>query len=410
MLDEPKVRPAKGLPDIADPRGAQLFDGTFPLPTAVLLRDELEHNVATMAAYCAAHDVLLAPHGKTTMCPQIIERQLAAGAWAISVATAWQARTVADMGVRRLLLANPVVDHGSLRLLNGLLTGYDDLELYCYADSPTALRALEAGIDASRHGRLRVLVEIGVAGGRTGLRDDGDALALARQTAAGPMAMAGFSAFEGILHGADLDGTLDLVDRLLDRLSGVARSAYADGLLDAGSPPIVTVGGSAYFDRVVRRLPAALGGTPYQTVLRSGCYVTHDAGGYDATSPFGARPRAPYRLRQALLVWAPVLSRPEPTLVVAGLGRRDASADDGLPVPRMVRDRTGRITDLNGEIKVTAVNDQHAYLAVPAGRPLAVGDLIAFGISHPCTTFDKWRVIPVVDAGCTVTELAYTRF
>ncbi|WP_326828817.1 alanine racemase [Streptosporangium sp. NBC_01810] len=410
MPGEPTVRPAKGLPDVADPRGARLFDGTFPLPTAVLLRDELEHNVATMAAYCAAHDVLLAPHGKTTMCPQIIERQLAAGAWAISVATAWQARTVADMGVRRLLLANPVVDPGSLRLLNGVLAGYDDLELYCYADSPTALHALETGIDASLRGRVGVLVELGVTGGRTGLRDDRDVLALAARTAGGPMGLAGFSAFEGILHGADLAGTLALVDRLLDRLSGVARTAYADGLFGAGPPPIVTVGGSAYFDRVVRRLPTALAGTPYRTVLRSGCYVTHDAGGYDAISPFGARPRAPYRLREALRIWAPVLSRPEPTLALAGLGRRDASADDGLPVPRMVRDRTGRTTRLNGEVQVTAVNDQHAYLAILADRPLAVGDLIAFGISHPCTTFDKWRVIPVIDADCTVTELAYTRF
>ncbi|MBB5629752.1 alanine racemase [Sphaerisporangium krabiense] len=398
------------MPDVADPRGAQLFDGTFPLPTAVLLRDELEHNVATMAAYCAAHGVLLAPHGKTTMCPQIIERQLAAGAWAISVATAWQARTVADMGVRRLVLANCIVDPGSLRLLNGVLAAYDDLEIYCHTDSPAALHALENGIDAGLRGRARVLVEIGVTGGRTGLRDDRDALALAARIADGPMVLAGFSAFEGILHGADLADTLTLVDRLLDRLSGVARTAHADGLIGAGPAPIVTVGGSAYFDRVARRLPPALAGTPYRTVLRSGCYVTHDAGGYEALSPFGARPRAPYRLREALRIWAPVLSRPEPTLALAGLGRRDASADDGLPVPRMVRDRTGRITPFDGEVRVTAVNDQHAYLALPADLPLTVGDVVAFGISHPCTTFDKWRVIPVVDADCTVTELAYTHF
>ncbi|WP_214110524.1 alanine racemase [Acrocarpospora catenulata] len=410
MRDEPKVTPEKGLPDVADPRGAQLFDGTFPLPTAVLLRDELEHNLATMAAYCAANGVLLAPHGKTTMSPQIIERQLAAGAWAITVATAWQARTVADMGVRRLVLANCVVDPGSLRLLNDVLARHDDLELYCYADSPAALHALETGIDAGLRGRARVLVELGVAGGRTGLRDDRDALALAARIAGGPLGLAGFSAFEGILRGADLTGTLALVDRLLDRLSGVARTAYADGLIGAGPPPIVTVGGSAYFDRVVERLAPALAGTPFLTVLRSGCYVTHDAGGYEAISPFGALPRAPYRLREALRIWAPVLSRPEPTLALAGLGRRDASTDDGLPVPRMVRDRTGLITQLDGELRVTAVNDQHAYLALPADLPLAVGDVVAFGISHPCTTFDKWRVIPIVDADYTVTELAYTHF
>jgi D-serine deaminase-like pyridoxal phosphate-dependent protein len=398
----------KGLPDRPDPRGANLFDGTFPLPTAVLLDDALQHNIDTMAGYCAAHGVLLAPHGKTTMSPQIVHRQLAAGAWAITAATAWQARALAAMGVRRILIANQVVDPGSLRTLDTLLADHPDLELYCYADSLAALRALETGIVPARASRLRVLVELGVPGGRTGLRDHAAALALAWRIAAGPATLAGVAAFEGIISADRLPEALAQVDHLLDRMLALARAVHAEALL--GPEPIVTVGGSAYFDRVVRLLPDALAGTPYRTVLRSGCYVTHDAGSYDALSPFGASPREPLRLRAALRVWAPVLSRPEPTLALAGLGRRDASADAGLPVPTLVRDRAGRTRSLDASVRVVAINDQHAYLEISSDTRLAVGDLVCFGISHPCTTFDKWRAIPVVDAEGTVVELAHTYF
>src|SRR5215468_2022049 len=134
--------PDKGLPDRPELVGANIFDGTFPLPTAVLLDEALEHNIATMAGYCAEHGVLLAPHGKTTMCPQLIRRQLDAGAWAVTVATAWQAAVVAEMGVPRLLLANEVVDPGSLRLLNSVLAAHLELEVYAYVDSDESLRAL----------------------------------------------------------------------------------------------------------------------------------------------------------------------------------------------------------------------------------------------------------------------------
>ena len=46
---------------------------------------------------------------------------------------------------------------------------------------------------------------------------------------------------------------------------------------------------------------------------------------------------------------------------------------------------------------ITRLNDQHAFLRCPAGSPLAVGDLVGLGISHPCTTFDKWSLISVVN-------------
>lgn len=363
--------------------GASILD--LPLPVATLDQEALRHNLATMAGYCADRGVLLAPHGKTTMSPEIVRWQLEHGAWAITAATAWQAAVLASFGVHRIILANQVVDAGSLAVLDRLLA--DGVEVYCLVDSPEALRLLTAGVRATD--RLRVLVELGLPGGRTGLRDDEAALRLIAETAAGPADLAGIAAFEGIVDLPTVAANVDLVDGLLHRLASVARRLPIE-------EPIVTVGGSAYFDRVT----AVLGGGPWRLVLRSGCYVTHDAGAYAELSPFGSMPRDSPRLREALHVWAPVLSVPEPGLALAGLGRRDASTDAGLPVPQLG----------HSAAHVKAVNDQHAYLVVPPDLPLAVGEVIRFGISHPCTTFDKWRVIPVISADGTVCDLVHTYF
>jgi len=377
--------------------GGNVF--TAALPAAVVMRDALEHNIATMARYCRDHGLLHAPHGKTTMFPPIVRRQLAAGAWGMTAATAWQATALADMGAQRIIVANQVVDPGSLRLLDELLAR-PGLEVLVFVDSLAAYEALVTGV--TRHDHVKALVELGFAGGRAGVRTQEAGVELARTIAAGPVKLAGVASFEGILDGGDLATTLGLVDGLLER---VADLALAIDVPD--DHPIVTVGGSAYFDRAAEVLKPALAGTPYAIVLRSGCYASHDAGICHLQSPFGVRPRAPYQLKDAVQLWAAVLSRPEPTLVIAGLGKRDAPTDQGLPVPRLVN-ADGVLNPV--EATVTMVNDQHSYLAVPADSPLAVGDLLGFAISHPCTTFDKWRAISVVDASYTVLEIGTTRF
>jgi len=322
------------------------------------------------------------------MCPAIVARQLRSGAWAVTVATPGQALA---LDAPRVLIANQVVDPGSRRQLHELR----DREVYCYADSTASLEALESVAFPG----LRVLVEIGVPAGRTGLRDDTAALDLARRIDAGPLALGGIAAFEGILDpGARLDALLERLSALAQRIDG-----------------IVTLGGSVHFDRAVR----ALAGLAPRLVLRSGCYVTHDGGYYDRLSPFGSQATGPYRLREALEVWGTVLSRPEPELAVIGIGRRDVSYDAGLPSVRRIRRRglqdqgvpghRATTPDL-GALAVTAVNDQHLHLRLPADHPLAVGDGVGLSVSHPCTTFDKWRSILIVDEEYSVIEDAPTLF
>ena len=106
-----------------------------------------------------------------------------------------------------------------------------------------------------------------------------------------------------------------------------------------------------------------------------------------------------------------VHSRPEPDLAIVGFGKRDVSYDVALPRPLCVRRRgDGATREAPAGMEVFRLNDQHAYVRVPPGDDLAVGDQLGCGLAHPCTVFDKWRSIPVVDDGYRVVGAVRTYF
>ncbi len=381
------------------------------LPPLLLLRESaLEHNVELMRGFCARHGVVLAPHGKTTMSPEIVDRQLRAGAWAITAATVQQARAMRAFGVERVLIANQVVDAPSLRWIARELAAHREFDCLCLADSEAAVAAMHDGLRPARPVReLGVLVELGVQGGRTGARSVQEAMDVARAVAATPgLRLAGIEAYEGVVDRESMAQTIAEVDAVLDRVGELAKRLEREGMLDELPEVIVTAGGSAYFDRVVERLGRLELRRPTRLVLRSGCYVTHDSGFYQRLSPLDGRSTGGGRLRAALEAWGVVLSLPEPGLALVGLGKRDVPYDLGLPTPERVCRRPGGIEPLSGA-RVTALNDQHAFVALD-GAELQVGDWLGCGISHPCTAFDKWRAIPVVSDDYTVTAVVRTFF
>lgn len=389
-----------------------LFRDGFLFPVASISRTDLDHNIATVARFCAENGVSLAPHAKTTMSPEIIDRQLAAGAWAITAATASQAQVFRRFGVKRIVIAHEVVDPGAVRWIADELTHDAETEIICLVDSIAAVEAMEAALSSAPDGRpLDVLVELGFVGGRTGCRTVDEALAVAQAAVASPrLRLVGVEGYEGIVpvEGHDLSA----VDDFLLRLGELALLLDERGLFVNLDEILITAGGSMFPDRVV----AVLGhmqdlSRPTRLVIRSGCYVTHDDVLYAEGAPFGKRePMDGYDpLRAALTVWSYVVSRPEPTLVVLGFGKRDASYDVHLPAPSVLW-RDGKLRPLGGEFDVFALNDQHAYLRVASESDVAVGDIVGCGISHPCTTFDKWRAIPLIDDDFDVVGVVRTFF
>src|SRR5271166_5967360 len=441
LRERPIDATEKGFGPLAAARLAArpgLHAAGFTYPLLTLRESALANNVEAMAAYCDRAGVALAPHGKTAMSPELAARQLAHGAWGITVATVGQLRTYRAFGFPRLLLANELVDEAGIAWLAAELAADPGFEAYCYVDSTDGVAILDRVLShlpghlpgrqpAGR--RLGVLVEIGHAGGRTGCRTDAQALDVAKAAAAtGTLRVAGVAGYEAGYEQSIGPGSeaaaLGLIASFCGRLRNLAETLASGPDAVPGDELIVTAGGSAYFDVVTRELTA--GGTAGMTViLRSGAYVTYDHGYYGTVSP-GRRAAggswgswdsraavdAP-ALRPALELWAQVLSRPEPGLALLGAGRRDVGFDKGLPVPlRAVR--RGVAGGISGETpalgEVTALNDQHAYLRLDAATVLAPGDLVCLGISHPCTTLDKWRVIPVVSDDGRVTDTVHAFF
>lgn len=382
---------------------------TFPTPLVTVSEAAVQHNLDTMRAWCERAGVGLAPHGKTTMNRMLWERQLAAGAWGITVATPWQLSVAMDWGIPRVMLANALVQPDALRFVAERLASAADAragthEVIVWADSVRAVEIMHATLSdttARASAPLGVLVELGGAGGRTGARTLPEALAVARAIAASPsLRLAGVAGYEGALaHSGDAE-SLKTVRTYLERLAELHDAIAADGLYPHGETVIVTAGGSAYFDVVADVLGPLRDldghrGRAVEVLLRSGAYITHDDGFYSGITPLGRVGEGSFR--SAIHGWATVVSRPEPDLALVDAGKRDFPYDEGLPIPQAVRAfGSTEVRPLTGAT-VTAMNDQHSFVAVPPDAALEVGDVVRFGLSHPCTTFDKWRALAVID-------------
>jgi D-serine deaminase-like pyridoxal phosphate-dependent protein len=398
----PAAREELTLAGLAEQRW-NVIEGDLLLPAMVLKQTALDHNIARVAEYCREHGVSLAPHGKTTMAPQLFERQLDAGAWGMTAATVPHVGVYRHFGVPRILLMNELVEPAALTWIADELASDPGFDFYCLVDSVAGVEAMtEALRGAGLERPLQVLVEVGIPGGRAGCRTLEEAKEVAVAAVASPaLALAGVEGFEGIIAERDAGATLAAVDGFLMRIRELTIELAGTGAFAGREEIVVTAGGSAFFDRVVACLtPAWNLELPVRVVLRGGCYLTHDSGLYERIGPLGARAGgAP--LRPALEVWGAVLSRPEPELAIVGFGKRDVPFDIELPIP-MLASRGGELRDVRETLTVTALNDQHAYVRLAPGAELAVGELLGCGISHPCLAFDKWPLIPLVDDDYTV--------
>jgi D-serine dehydratase len=386
-----------------------LLKEDLSLPCAVLYQEKLQHNLKWMRTFIWEYSMQLAPHGKTSMAPKLFHLQLQAGAWGITLATAQQTMVAWSHGVRRVLMANQLVGKQNMAIIAHLLED-PDFEFYCLVDSAQGVEQLgryflERGL------RVNVLIEIGVAGGRTGVRDEEqlESVLMALGQWRHSVVLCGVELYEGVL--SDESEIRAFLKRAVDTTSELSLEGYFDR-----SPILLSGAGSAWYDVVAEEFAAARFNDPVEIILRPGCYLTHDVGAYKKAQARIVRNNPIARkmtegLVPALHVWAYVQSIPEATRAIIGLGKRDAAFDSGLPTPALYyRPGDDAPTAAPQHWSLTKMMDQHAYLEIAAGETLCVGDMIGFDISHPCLTFDKWRVLPVVDRNFKVVDLVQTYF
>lgn len=369
-----------------------LFNERISLPALLLKKQAALHNIDWMQRFANHSKVLLAPHAKTSMTPWLLQAQLAAGAWGLTVATPYQAYIAAQAGAQRILMANQLVGAANVEIISQLLAA--GKEIFVFVDNAQNASTLSQAF-AERHQILPVLIELGGAAGRCGCRDNQQAVALAQQILplAG-LALAGISFYEGAMaHG---DNTAN-IKRFIQQAAALAKALFRQQLLQH-KHPLLSGAGSAWYDIVAQELNRATLPDDMQVVLRPGCYVSHDHGIYQQAqllvqqrSVLANRLGAP--LQNALEIAAYVQSLPEDGLAIIACGKRDVAFDAGLPAVIRVY-RNGKVLAKLPESSATfRIMDQHCFWHYPVDIKLEVGDIVLLVASHPCLTFDKWRTL-----------------
>ncbi|MFJ3774133.1 amino acid deaminase [Streptomyces sp. NPDC090075] len=382
-----------------------LFSDGFATPVLALSAERLEHNLALMETYAERHGLAFAPHGKTSMAPQLFQRQVEHGAWGITLAVPHQVRVARAFGTRRVFLANELVDAPALRWIAAELERDADFRFVCYVDSVRGVGLMDAALKGTSR-PVDVVVELAAGeGARTGVRTEAECAAVADAVAGTEtLRLVGVAGYEGEVPEADPDR----VHAYLRRLVALAVEFDAAGRFAGTDEIVVSAGGSAWFDAVAdvfATVPEL--SRPVLKLLRSGAYVSHDDGHYREITPFNRVP-GEGALEPAFRLWAQVVSRPSPEQAFANAGKRDAAYDLHLPFAQVVR-RDGTERPATG-IEVTGLSDQHTWLRTAPGADLEVGDWVGLGLSHPCTSFDKWQLIPVAEADGTVVDYIRTYF
>lgn len=390
-------------------QGWNLLREDLSLPTAVLYQEKLLHNLNWMQQFITAYGVKLAPHGKTTMAPRLFDLQLKGGAWGITLATAHQVSVAYHHGVRRVLMANQLVGKQNMAIISTLLedAGFD---FYCLVDSAAQVEHL-GKFYREKGQRLQVLIELGVEGGRTGVRDAEQLQSVLTALDAWPeqLVLCGIEVYEGVLKDeASIRGFLQRAVDITRKLAFEKRFG--------GHRILLTGAGSAWYDVVADVFSKAALGDSVDVVLRPGCYLTHDVGIYREAqqeilkrNPIAKEMHS--SLQPALQLWAYVQSVPEKERAIVALGKRDAAFDAGLPTPVLrYRPGTAAPVAVPSGWQLTKMMDQHAYLQIAEGDDIRVGDMLGFDISHPCLTFDKWRALPVLNGDYEVIDAVQTFF
>lgn len=388
--------------------------GDLSLPALTLDLQAFDNNADAMLAYAKSRNLLLAPHAKTPMSPELSRRLTDKGAWGLSVANLQQTAVMLENGFDTLLVANQIGGVKAGTRFGGVLRSYPNARLYFFVDSVESARAVAAAGDAA--GRpLAVLVEVGR--GRAGARDSATATAILAEVLASPhLTVAGVACYDGA---ATKSTSAETEEAIAELCAAAAAVLVLVRQTQPNAELLLSAGGSSFFDLVVRHLlPVVDRDANARLVLRSGAIFFHDHGVYerslaqlderDGFAPVTGQ-RASDAFKPALRVWAEVLSRPEPDLLICGMGMRDVSSDQDLPRP-LAFYRDGESLGATQGASVFKLNDQHAFVRISADHGAAVGDVVEFGISHPCTCIDRWRVILGRNQAGAITDAFPTHF
>lgn len=403
-----------------DDKPWNILQENVSLPAASLSQSAINHNQLWMEKFAEKFNFLLAPHGKTTMLPDLFNLQVASPCcFGMTLATVGQVTVAFNNGIKRVLMANQLVGQCNMDIVSTLMAKDQTFEFICLVDSAANVDQL-GKFFGKRKQNIKVLVEYGIDGGRTGIRDETQETAVltALRNWSNSISVVGVEFFEGILQ--DETEVRRFINWSLSRLQKlVSENVFVNDEI------IITGAGTAWFDIVSKDFLKFEADCPFRLkkIIRSGCYLIYDSGLYTSMEKrvlnlkLGEEKEElkilSESLRPAFKLWAYVHSVPEKNLAIIGMGRRDAGTDSGFPIVHL-HFRPGQKAptyfDKNTSLEIFKMMDQHSFLRIGDSDDIQVGDILAFDIYHACTTMDKWRNVLLIDDQYNVLQVFLSEF
>jgi len=330
-------------------------------PALVLDLDAFERNLRRMQDAVAGSETRVRAHAKAHKCPEIAQRQVAAGAVGVCCQKVSEAEALVEGGITDVLVSNEIVGATKLARLAALSKR---ARIGICVDDPGNLRAIgESGA------RVDLYVEIDVGARRCGVAPGEPALALARAASAFPnLRFAGLQAYQGAAqHVRSMAERRERISRAAEAARATRKMIEAAGI----ACPIVTGGGSGTFMFEIE--------SGAYDEIQPGSYIFMDA---DYARNEWADPLP--RFEHSLFVLATVMSRPAPERIVVDAGLKASSVDSGLP---QVWQRPG--------LTYTRASDEHGVIEVAAGSTSpALGEklLLVPGHCDPTVNLYDWYV------------------
>lgn len=425
MFHKIKCNPSyKGVGNLLSENNGQekswnILQENVSLPAATLSSSAINHNQMWMDKFAEKFQFLLAPHGKTTMLPELFKLQVASShCYGMTLATVAQVSAAFQSGIKRVIMANQLVGQCNMHIISTILDQDPTFEFVCLVDSSVNVAQL-GRFFKERQQNVKVLIEYGIDGGRTGIRNESqenDVLSELKKWS-GNVSVVGVEFFEGILS-----DELEVRRFIKWSLSRVQKLA-TDNIF-ANDEIIITGAGTSWFDVVAQDFRNFELNCPLKltTIIRSGCYLIYDYGLYSnmekRVTDLNAGEEKEFKilsqsLKPTLKIWAYVQSVPEKNLAIVGMGRRDAGNDSGYPV-LYLHFRPGTLSptyfNRGTSFELFKMMDQHSFLRIDESSDFQVGDILAFDIYHPCTTLDKWRNVLLIDDEFNVRDVLASEF
>ncbi|QGY33190.1 alanine racemase [Pantoea cypripedii] len=416
----------RGFPPGAEPvastdiasRNWSPVTGEMALPLLSLDLQTFNDNVDAMMSIVKSHGAKIAPHGKTPMSPVLARQMVDSGAWGTSVADLRQAEVMLAGGLNKILLANQIGGHAAVTRLAGLLRKYPKAELLLFVDTPEFIDALEEQYAQEPSlPPLGLLIEISC--GRGGVSTEGEFAAMLHRIDSNNderLTLQGIAFYEGTCMKEDIHETEENLKKLFERVDKslfLLKEVFGDQ-----ENVIISAGGSSLFDYVIEYFTRAREKYPtIQLLLRSGACFFSDNGNIRARlGRIAGRGKLGKEssmiiasfFKPTLRLWAEVISRNGESIAICGLGMRDSSIDQGVPIPLALWRGGNKVADIMDKSQTVKLNDQHAFIDIHE-EEFRVGDVIEFGIRHPCTCIDKHDIIYGLNQNVTVTA-AYKTF